>query len=753
MPARPPHLLRGLLLALCLAAPATAQRQPLLDLGSAPQAPAAGQGAGALALAEDLRKQAADLSRTDADRARGAVRRFAQTLLTTGEAAGVAGSQRILISRTIARGLSQIDRAITALGPETGDAVAALTARDLDRGIQLLRDDAADPWLVTRDAFAQLARTVQPATLGDYGWITAAPLHDGTLAPDVDAWCVAPGVPPGTDAALKDLEALTQSALGWASYRNSARHTRAAVRDAAALLIAPPAWLPESARRAAGEQFGHAISALTAEAPAARVAALASLYRLAHLSALCAKLDAFDESPALKRIRAELAKTIEQPASSATSPTPPGPATPAPPAKPPAALSGPDSLLAFERALDLAVTRLPDEKNLVRQARPPFRTFAASLRASQLKLLQALPDILARADAMTDPGITATIAAHRRTVQDVQALIALSAAMSDADAKGEPNVAGPWKLAADRLFKLGQDLSKLATHDESLTALREFATQAQDFTTLPGEASLRDYVHATQANAGQPGPASAWSILTGDRAAALLSEVADRRGTWLSGWDRAGYAGSPAEVTRLRALRELMTLLDEASVITPVPRAASTGASGTPSAPSTVPAAGPRGIPSDLSTDGEWTPQYAALQSWPGWDLSPEAFALLTAGLPEDLAEATRLITTGDAAACAALLARTRKSHAAALLAARLARDLTGVRAAASTQPSQPDTTPETLLEFAAGGPFPIDWESNQLSRIAEICRYSEEALTARKLGAKDRAQSLLSYVNSQRGE
>jgi hypothetical protein len=677
MPARHPRLVA--LAAAALTAAAHAQPKPLLDLGAAPQAPAAGQGAGALALADDLRKQADDLSRSgsDRDRARGACRRFIQTLLTSGEAMGPGGSGRIVIARTLARGLPDIDRLITASEGPLGDAQAALLARDVESAARRL-DEHADPWRATRDAFALLTRTLSAAP--NSGWVDQDPQPDAAL--DIDAWARA-GLSDSSVATLKDLDTLTAGALRWPPYQASALHIRRALREAANLLTAPPPWLPDPARRAAAAQFEAAAAALTDEAHAP--GALASLRRMATLETLGARLSVLEDSPAIKRTRTEFAKAVEI--------APPDPTTQA------------SRLAAFDHTLDLVHPTFPDERTLVRQARPAWRVLQTSLKPTELKLTQVLPDVLSRDDALTDPGVAAAVAAHRRTIQDLQALAALNAAMVEPGA-GEPSVTGPWKLAADRLFKLGQDMGKPSTHDESLTNLRDLATQTQEFMLLPGEIALRDAAKSTDKS-------SSWAVLTGDRAQPLLSEVSDRRGTWLSGWDKAGYAGAPAEVQRLRTLRDLMTILDAASMLIP---------------------AG-----SDAATP------FASLNAWPGVELSPDALAALIAGLADKTAEATRLITGGDAGACAKALDQIRPAFAAALLIGHLARE-------AADRKISPETP--VLLEIGSGGPVEgLTWRADAAARLAAICRYAEEVPIARKLGARDRAESLLKYVNARAAE
>jgi hypothetical protein len=223
---------------------------------------------------------------------------------------------------------------------------------------------------------------------------------------------------------------------------------------------------------------------------------------------------------------------------------------------------------------------------------------------------------------------------------------------------------------------------------------------------LPGELALRDAAKSTDKS-------SPWAVLTGDRAQPLLAEIGDRRGTWLSGWDKAGYAGAPAEVQRLRTLRDLMTILDAAAML--------------------------------MAAGGDAPTPFAALNAWPGVELSPDALAALTAGLADKTAEATRLITGGDAAGCAKVLDQIRSAHAAALLIGRLAHEALDRKIPAATP---------VLLGIACGGPVQsLTWQADAAAKLAAICRYAEEVPIVRKLGAKDRADSLLRYINSRAAE
>ena len=240
------------------------------------------------------------------------------------------------------------------------------------------------------------------------------------------------------------------------------------------------------------------------------------------------------------------------------------------------------------------------------------------------------------------------------------------------------------------------------------------AEEIQAFTTLPGEEALRESVRTARlaAEKNETVPKSVWSTLTGDRESALLSEISDRRGGWLAGWDRAGYAGSAGDVERLRALRALMEVLNDARPITPAPGADS-------------------------------TPEYAALQAWPGWELSDDGFKAIAGGLNTETAEAAAAIVAGDAGKCTKLVDALRTDRSAALLAGRLAKE-----AAARGFKADP------LLEVGSGGPVAgVSWMGAHADAIADVCRYADEVATARKLGNKDGADKLLKFVNARAGE
>jgi hypothetical protein len=176
----------------------------------------------------------------------------------------------------------------------------------------------------------------------------------------------------------------------------------------------------------------------------------------------------------------------------------------------------------------------------------------------------------------------------------------------------------------------------------------------------------------------------------------------------MSGWDKAGYAGSAGDVERLKALRGLMEVLEDAAAVVPV-------------------------------GDADSAPEYAALQAWPGWELSGEGFKAIAGGLTEKCAAAVGAIVNGDAAQCLKLVEQIKADHAAALLAGKLAREA----AARGIKPV------DVVIEVGSGGPVEgVSWMGRWAEGIADVCRYAEEAAAARRLGAKDRAEGILKFVN-----
>lgn len=676
---------------LFVASQAVAQK-PLLDLTAAPQAPAAGSGTGALALADQLAAEAkAITAKSDLPEAalRAGLRRLAQTLIATGEKAGQAGSARVVLGRTLVGALPALDSAIAgATQPHL-----LLAVEDVNAACTELAGNP-DPDLVVRDALAWLAPLVSdiPAT---GGWIddrvgTAPEPLSGKL----DAWTKLPGVSAEAIAVVRDMEAAAASAD--AVYRPSALRTRAMLTDAAAAIESPAAWLAEPTRKALGEQFSEAVKLLSARAT--RGQALEALSRLARLSDVIGRVEMLENSAPTKKIRTAAALAIALPA----------------------AQTDPATIDSWIRLLKLASARSewPDEKTLIRQLRPGWRILVTQAKQSEQHLLQVLPDVLKKPEAMTDPAVLAAVTAHKRAVGDVEGLIAISkvfaAVSNDPDAPpSEPTASPTWVKASDRVLKVCQDYARADRKEAAQTSLRSLITHVQTYGQMPGEADLR---LAVKADAGKAERTSIWAKLAGGKDGSLLSEITDRRAGWINAWEKGGMIGSDGE--RLAATRALMAVMADAGPVVETPGAGKSG------------------------------PMYAALQQWPGWEIPWTTMASLSAGMSDQIAEATKVLLSGDAGKAAAMAAKIRSDFPIPLLAGRLAREGKARGLTASTKLGA------AVQELTSGGPIAArSWMGRWTDQLDDVCRYAEESAAARNLGAKDKADAILKFANQRARE
>jgi hypothetical protein len=242
----------------------------------------------------------------------------------------------------------------------------------------------------------------------------------------------------------------TASTAG-AVYAASTARTRGLLTEAAAALDVPTAWLPEPTRKALGEQFSVAVKLLGSRAT--RSQALEGLSRLTRLAEVVRRVDALDDSPATKKVRAAAAQAIALPA----------------------AQTDPTTLDAVIRLLKLAAARSTwgDEKALIRQLRPGWKVAVNAAKQSEQHLLTVLPEVLRKPEAMTDPATLSAVTAHRRAVEDVQGLLDISRAFEGpGTGGGEPTAAPAWTHAADRVMKVCQELASPAKRDVAHTFRR-----------------------------------------------------------------------------------------------------------------------------------------------------------------------------------------------------------------------------------------------------------------------------------------
>lgn len=673
------HLLAAVLL-LAYSSAAFSQRQ-LLDLSGGASPPAPGTGAAALLLAEDLKLQAEGLERgTDLhDRAKASLRRLARALIATGERAGAPGSTRILLGRTLADGLPGLDTLIASIDGPGSKARLLMIERDASGAAHLLDAPAADPNRTVRDALSLLT-DLSPEPDGPAGWISEAlgtPEAAPSFAPKIDQWQSLPGASHDLGAALRDLDASLDPAQRWPAYRPSADRLRALVAAAGDGLAGFPAWVPAASRQKLGEDFSRAVGMLLDhEAQSAGAAALNRIVRLAQLAALT---DRLDPSNAGKRVTTALAQVMG-----------------APPADPVAERR---SLDAFERAAEMIADRHTpeDEHKLVPQLRPAWRALAAGAKQIEPQLYTALPMLLRQNDAMTEPGVVATLNSARRAIEDLNGLQALSTLIAEhAEQAGhEPQVQQAWIRLAARVIKLGQDLTKPGQHDALLAALREIIAHSYTYRSLGG---------------ALPGQESAWRLLTGDRSDALSAKIDSTRAACTGALEK-GQSPGP-ERDRLDSLSILISTLRDLAALEP------------------------GGLPGTLS------PSYARLQAWPGWQMSGAALAALTPRLTNATSEAVQLAIESDPPKTTEATLRVRRDYACALLAGRLS------RLAASRSIDSRALPGAVLREIGTGGPWDGCWLQDSVSDLALICRYAEEVPVAERTGAKDRAKQLRRLVN-----
>jgi hypothetical protein len=516
---------------LWLSPAAVAQRsggKPLLDLGAAPHAPEPGTGASAIALAESLDRDAAALeSKGPREHAQAAVRRLAQKLAVTGEAAGEAGSERLVLARTLGRGLPEIDQTLAGLTDATAEARLALIAHDLLDAVAALDSAGADTQRTVRDGLASLAQ-IGPAL--------------GTPPDPAREWTKVTSLDPPVAAALESAERFLTEAEGWPAYRASAARLRTFLREAGVAVATPPPWLGAPARKALAEQTRAAAAALVE--PTTRAQAGPALERVARLARLVAALDHLEDSAPTKKTRAAAAAFIATPAGEGDA----------------------ERLDAASRLLDLIQARshLPEEKTLARQVRPAWRSLLAAARQSELKLLPLVDNALAHPGGLSDPAVLAAMASHKQNLDDLRQLATLNGLMTEGSPPDkEAAVIDRWKRIADRVIKLGQDMAKPSDRDAAVAMLREMTSQVDRFGSLPGEAELRD------ATKGRGTLAASWGRVTGGKGEALLTELSDRRSGWLQGWDRAGYAGTQGDIQRLEGIRALLLILRDAAAADP----------------------------------------------------------------------------------------------------------------------------------------------------------------------------------------
>lgn len=602
--------------------PAWAQR---LDLGGV-RVPEPGEGRAALAVAALMEEQARTIDGRDTSasaRVRAGARRLAAALIRSGEEAGERGSVRVLVGRTMAGRIGDLDSLLTdraALAEPTLHAVAD----ELALLVAAVPPDDNEMDRAIRDAFAPLT-TPAGAPGAAAGWFVEGErgLPDavalGRLADALDA--VSGG---GT------LAERTRLASGWAAYARSAEAAAVAALDAHAAVESLPAWVTREARDRLRADLDRAMVAL--ESGALAPSAMASLRDLRTLASIAGRLDAIDAArPGSRQAREAWLRLALADASDARR-------VGASPARIGAAM---------DRALSLVEARaaLPDETAVARQVRPALRSLSDAAREGEPRVLAVLASALEQPDPLTDPAIVAALNAQQRAIDDVRMLASLNRLLCEWAGSGapgeapvpetEPRTREPTPVRAmlplaERVRVLGVDLSRPASREGALAELRTLGEAAPLLFDIPGLAEL----------AGDPGERG-WHEATGGRGEAIVRDAAAARAAWVESASSDRHADRRgADTERLRTLAATLAAQRDAA--------------------------------SYLRLVASSSPMPGVAQSWPGWEVSSRGLVALGARVRADAP--TRAVALRDDAPGALLAGRLERLGAARGLGAR--RDL-----------------------------------------------------------------------------
>jgi len=683
-----PDCRRGLVACAAASLAIGTARAQTLDL-SGPKPPAPGDGRAALALGELMDQQASALLPRDGPgvRATAALRVLARDLLTRGERAGPDGSEAIVLGRTIARALPGLDAMLVPIGDDDALApVADLLAFDLDR-VGEDPDSIDSVWRLLRDALAPLLEQLDPPP-GGHGWNPGGEVNDAPEWSDqtYEAWRQG-GLTQSAIDALGRFARVLDAGQRWHAYAESARGVRAVITRAGGVL-APHAWLQSDARARLVDAFDDAARQI--DDPARRIRALESFRALATTARVLHRFDALDAPEARSALSARLAQM--------TSP-----------------LESVGAMEAIDRLALLLGTDPGQERTLAGPVRPPWRAIRTQLRFTRQSLESALVRSIRGQGEMSDPGVLSAVAGHRRTLDQLARLRRLGERLDPPGGHKEQPAAAHRRTRLGRAVlaiwrRAGKDIDQPA----ALGAIGRLATGLERFEPMPGEAEL-----ARAAGDSGTDPGGDWSAAIGATEGELLDAIHEARDAWLDAWIEDPLSGATAHARgRAERLALLMeTLRDAIALSALIDRGDGQGPGGTDAAP-------------------------GAIQSWPGWEMSPAAMRYWAMGLDGATAEATpAAIDAADDAG--RKITALREQFAPALLIGRLER-LAGARGLGQ----DPNATRSVLYELASGVPGAGGFWLGDLRRdLAHVCRYSEELAAARAAGDEDRVENVRAFV------
>lgn len=676
---------------------------------------ASGLGA-ARAMAEALEAQVKSIEKggslSASDEVRVALRRAAATLIRLGERQGSRGAVQVMTGETLARRMPDFDAAIAGEFATLDATTLRGVARDLSaigpNASTAAFDSVAAMDRTLRDALAPLVQAAGPS-VASRGWIvmprTPGVGKDSAESParaSMADLARALSLSPDAVKSFADLDARLATADKWTAFAAWADEVRGLVRSSALVAGAGrPPWLSDAAFEGLRVEFVGAVAGLGGAKPEAeRERAMVSLRKLAALAEFSRAADAVDATASGRSTRNTRAAMNELVAS-------------------PAWLgeSGIDARVGRVTELLGKVSRGAEdipERSVIRQLRPAVIALEPAARQASLQLLETLPRVVRKSDALSDPAVLAAITLHARRVADLK----LAARVSDLlaghpeattgkrpDEKSDLGASDPLRPLADRVLLLGQSFAKADKRESALAEFRELAAQLSDYTDVVGERELRAEI--------QPGVAPGdWAAVTGSREKKLVTALGEARSRWLSERSVPRTQPTARAATRLAQFRIGLGMFRDAAAIRAM---------------------------SERATDEKAQGQ---LQSWAGWEVSREGLGALVKGLSERTTKLAEQLVIGDEKAAAKLIDELSREYASAWLVARLDR---GVRAVA-TPASSPSV--DALAQVALGPPREDAWMVGYRAELAALCRDAEELARAESRGDAAAGKTLRQTIN-----
>lgn len=636
-------------------------------------------------------------------RAQNRVREFAVALLEAGSGLGEAGSSHVLAGRRILARVAELDQVIAALGETEPAALTAFLAR-CPSGRSAIRRNVDELDALLARAFAPLDRNSKGGT----GWlIVGASQADAPAFNDAIEGC---SKVEGVSAeAIATLRALASPAESGAAERDA---ERTLVAQAAQLLVAAPRWLTPKGANAAAALFDDAARRLPAPDPGVRANARADLCRLALLADSLGRIDKADvtarDARSLRALGVELAEGFS-PGSSASD----------------------DVIGALRRTLLLVreydAARWHENKRVVREVRPLWRSAATRARAARDALIATVTSLKPTAAALSDPAVLSAMSELRRSLDDALDACVISEWLVGSPAPGVSGIhvwsAQPAessgqksrepvtrrddrtrRQAGVRLLAIGQDREK----ESGVEHVRELGAALRSWMPISGEDELRAALAAPRSAGGER-----WRRFTGGAAGDIASAIDQARDEWLRAW--AGVKEQPAkgapqpeiDLTRIDHLRRLVEILSATAAV------------------------------EQLAAD-----RSRGLRAWPGFEISDAALKALLAALESDLKRAGGFVTAGAYAELDQALVVLRPHATVATTLAQLHREASAVGLTAGwpvadlvARPAAFPTLGEDLT--------PGVWRARDRESIAILCRAVEEFAGAAR-SDRDRAAAMI---------